>query len=1095
MQNSLRLFLVLGSVALSAGALAFGDEPGIYPLLDDAKVAATVNIDDAPIVAPVRFAPTVLHWLSTGADGLNLTMDKVKWDAANAQKGSGTLHVSLGDWSAPSIPSVPFKYVTFDSNGHVTGGSYTSSKDHEWKDIFHSGLTVKVGSGTTATISATDGSISFQGPIKVQLPFNGPEIDASNSGLIVKKSGEFVASFKNAQVTFKVAGFSIDSSNASLDYHHIPNQPDTFLFKAIGADLHAPLPKAVTTTDYPLELTADVTIDNSDGKVSIENTHIKGASIDINLAKPLGFQLKVKNADLKMTKNVIDYFKMDADLVLPPSFSNTKTPPDDPDTDTTVTVGVHLDAQNKGLIARVTDKIDAYWHGFGVHIPGGNAILDLSDADGDASEMDLPPDGTSNRQQLPNKWQGLYLISGTFELPDGIKQQDGNSASLKDFAVTFQSTYIDEHGFNGIIDQTGDLAVSIQGFGTTIHKTHLKIIADDIHECDIKGSLALDGWDGQIDLQVGISHAGLVSVDASTTAPISIHKFADFTLENGSIVVDPDLGISKLLVSGVIKMDSSLPKVGDMALTIKDVGIDSAGHFALKEAWLELPDHPRIDVGPLGIEVGKIGFGLDGQKKFWIDLTGDVSLSGDLPLQLQGNFDGLHISQDGTVKIRNIAVDCEWADLFHLEGEFADGPPMRPKKPAAGMPVNFNDLEPITPWPNAKDGNPFQCISGSFVLGLEAFDGVGINARFVLGKNCWFGMLGLDLPSPIPFGQSGFGLFGLFGGVGRNVKPDHDGATGIPTVDYQLIPDIDAAELRTQSSYIFTAGARLGVVAPPPPATPVWGDIALTIRIPDVNVDISGNIYLADKMVDQIPADPAKMNRVLHGDLNYDKKSSTFSAALTADLFFPTRDKWVFYADGGLNILISPTTRHMYLGGPIHKGPPVSIDNAIGLHIKSPSDHMKIDPIQGAVTMDFDQGQNPAVKIQAALLAGLSLDMSGTVDVGISVKYTAKGSVNLVGYLDLNIGNNGDFSNIDGSGTFHAHIDADVEASHHFRFIGDQGIKVKVSADADLAAEFATNPNIYVKASGDVDMKIDMSLGPISFSLPLKESITQEWKV
>lgn len=1095
MKRSLFCFL---PILVSAGAWAIGDDlPSDVPVIVETSNVGSMPADGPEIPLPVRRQPTVLHWLSTGPDGLNITMDKVKWDSPNSNNGKGTLHVSIGDWTAPAIPDIPIKFVTFDASGNVTGGSYTSSKDHEWKDIFHSGLTIKIGKNTSATVNSTgDPKIAFSGPVKVKLPFNGPEIDAPNSGLICYKSGKVDISFKDAPVNFGVAGFKIDCQKSSLDYHHIPGQGnDTFLFKAIGADLHAPLPKAVTTSDYPLELVADVTIDDVDGKVTVDNTHIKGNDITINLAKPLGFVLKLKTVDLKMTKNVVDKFIVDGEVTLPPSFRNTADIPADPKVDTTVTVAIHVNAQNHGIVGDIDSELRAYWNGFGVHVPAKGAYLDLSDDAADSIEQSLPPDGDTRTSKLPDKWQGLYIKNAEFILPDAIKKSGGNSVALDEATISLRNAYIDEQGFSGLVDANGSLTVALQGFSTELKRVHLKIVGDDIHECAIKGSLGIKQLTGTVDLNVGISHAGVVSVDIGTDNPLTIPNLADFTLESGSIVVDPDKGITKLLMSGVLHLNENLPKVGDMTFAVKDIGVDSEGNFVMKEAWLELPDDSRLDIGPIGLELSEIGFGMDDQKKFWIDLTGGVSIGGDLPLQLQGNFDGLHISQDGTVKIRSIAVDCSWVDIFTLQGELVEGAPKRPKTPPPGMPVDVFDLEDVTPWPNDKDGKPLECISGAIVLGLDCLSGVSVDARFMVAKNSWFAMLGSKFPAPIPFGQSGFGLFGLFGGGGHNVKPDHAGATGIPSVDYQVIPDIDAAEGRTPDNYLFTVGARLGMTAPPPPATPIWGDLAVTLQLPKVNIDVTGNLYLADKMVDEIPANPAKMNRVLHGNINYDVPSSTFRATLGANLNIPDRENWIFGADGALEVLISPTARHAYLGGPIHPGPPVTIDHPFQIRIKNPNDHLKIDPIEGAVTIDFDKDQNPAVKVQAALKGGIAVNLSGTADVGIDVNYKATGNANFVGYLNLNVGNNGDFSNIDGSGTFHVHVDADIEASHHFTIGGTQSMVVKANADANLAASFATKPNAYLKASGNIDIKASFKLGPISFVLPLTESFNQEWKV
>jgi hypothetical protein len=392
-------------------------------------------------------------------------------------------------------------------------------------------------------------------------------------------------------------------------------------------------------------------------------------------------------------------------------------------------------------------------------------------------------------------------------------------------------------------------------------------------------------------------------------------------------------------------------------------------------------------------------------------------------------------------------------------------------------------------------------VCGHLAMTLAALGDAGLDIRLLVAKGAWFGMVGLNLGDAyIPIGDTGVGLFGFFGGVGHNVTSAQPGATGIPSVDYDLIPDVKAISGQGPSTYIFTAGARVGLVppiCPPPPATPLWGDIALTLQLPNINVDITGNLYLACPIATAIPADPSTMDRVIVGDINYDGPTTTFKASVNADLYFPTRSNWMLHGTGGMDLVIGPAIRHLYVGGPISQGPPISITNPVQLEIQSPSSNVSIDPIQGAITLNFDNPQDPPFLMQAALLAGIDLNASGSASVGVDIDYSVIGNADVQGYFQLAVGGtSGSFdpTNISGSGSFTVHVDADIDASANFPLIGKQTAKLKASADGSLSGHFTTKP-ADIAISGSVDADLSIGIGPWSGSFKLQQSVSQEWKL
>ena len=1071
--------------------------------------------------------------------GLSVAMDNIVWDSATALSGKGTVHLRLGDWVAPAMPNIPFSNVQIAADGlTASAGSFTLDA-MTLPDVLTSGLNASLPAGTSVTLTqGTPSTLAFSanGPITIQLPFGGPSLNLSKAGnslnITGSSDGAFDLNFKGTDASFSVAGFSFKSSSASISLHHSAGSGtiDAYKFTAQNVDISTPLPDTFTNGDDNIHLTAQQISIDEDGGVTTQDSsgNVAPATLvlpanqksqNIGLAKPMGFGLSISQASASFQKSQLKAFTITGTVTLPPSFTSVPPDPSAPSSsssDTSASIAFTADAHDHGIVATNSAEFIGYWNGFKVDVPAGALILDLSSSAGktfalpdgtNVQETQLPDDGQNQGSPLDNAWEGIYIAKGSLSLPPGITNASGSGNPL---TLTLTNAYIDDHGFSGDVSVTqAGQGAQIEGFPVSLSKCHLKVKNDYILHCDIAGAIGGTGtqsfglWKGQMNIAVSISHGGMVAAQISTTSPITIPNFASIQLTNGSFNYDPSKPHStSILFSGILQFDPSLPKLGSVAVKVQDVGLDQAGNLTVKSAWIDLPETADLSVGPLDVQLTQIGFGQDtsNNNQPWIDLTGSVSLSGDLPINIQGNFDGLHITPS-KVTIRNIGVDCSWEGIFQLQGELAE-PDGSPQVPKHQVPLDLDNLVPLANWPNDPGTNrPMSAVSGHLAMTLSALGDAGLDIRLLIAKGAWFGMVGLNLGDAfIPIGDTGVGLFGFFGGVGHNVTAAQPGATGIPSVDYDLIPDVKAISGQSPSSYIFTAGARIGLVppvSPPPPATPLWGDIALTLQLPNVNVDITGNLYLACPIATAIPADPSTMDRVIIGDINYDGPSTTFKASVNADLYFPTRDNWMLHGTGGMDLVIGPVTRHLYVGGPISQGSPISITNPVELQIQSPSSNVAIDPIKGAITLNFDNGQQPPFTIQAALLAGIHLNASGTANIGIDLDYSVKGDADVQGYFQLAVGGtSGSFdpTDISGAGTFTVHVDADIDASSNFPLIGTQSVKLKASADGSLSGHFSTKP-ADIAISGSVDADLSISIGPWNGSFKLQQSVSQEWKL
>ncbi|HLK13649.1 MAG TPA: hypothetical protein VKT78_02490, partial [Fimbriimonadaceae bacterium] len=196
--------------------------------------------------------------------------------------------------------------------------------------------------------------------------------------------------------------------------------------------------------------------------------------------------------------------------------------------------------------------------------------------------------------------------------------------------------------------------------------------------------------------------------------------------------------------------------------------------------------------------------------------------------------------------------------------------------------------------------------------------GPGAGLNFMVSKTGWYVIGQVTPPSPIQLGQTPFSLFAFEGGIGHNVLSSTGNYLGIPTVDYQLIP-YPPGGTAPSDDWMFTAGVRLGTTD----AFTAWGDVVLTLIFgKQLCVDLSGRLVLLQPMFGTIMQPLDSADRLIAGDIYYDSSTSTFKADLNAQLYFPTQALYKqssvgIYANGGLELVLSPNDKHFYAGGPI----------------------------------------------------------------------------------------------------------------------------------------------------------------------------------
>jgi hypothetical protein len=301
-----------------------------------------------------------------------------------------------------------------------------------------------------------------------------------------------------------------------------------------------------------------------------------------------------------------------------------------------------------------------------------------------------------------------------------------------------------------------------------------------------------------------------------------------------------------------------------------------------------------------------------------LKLTGAVSVSDDLPVNGSVGFDGISIFQDQANKLQvdweSISLDLDIDKVGSLHAELEKG-----EFPDSDYTTFLQTHSSASPWRNAA---PVTWLAGEGTLTLDCLKGGPVKIDFVSAPKAWY--VSLDVPlssSGVKLGNSGLALFGIQGGLGRNITSytGDAGMVGVPQVDYKLIPipaDLAPGTPNWDKKWLFKAGVTIGT----DDAFTVWGDAVLTASLGTSSffIDLDGKFYILSKMEAATRQSP---DRFAHVNLHYDSPSETFTARASADLYFPTRAKGFVHASAPIELMISPNAKHVYVGENIIQNP------------------------------------------------------------------------------------------------------------------------------------------------------------------------------
>ncbi len=1023
----------------------------------------------------------------------------------------------LAGHDVSTVPVGKIDGIVADANGIVTGGTYTFTKDTKVPDFLHSGVAASIANGAKVSINiAAPFPLGFTGGMKLVLPFKGDstaldgsqkkdaniEVDLTD----VKLNGaglDFSATAKSVKFGAVQASIEVTSPDVKVSIPSAPNTDATFDFHASQAIASVSSPTAASVGDSTLSLTVNELHVDADSLVTFQQaTFEKGdpANPDswpsVKLASPVDFSLLIRKATIKMTGSSFDTFSVDDGMVeLPSQFSST-----DKSSGTPKRVQIPFSGEDLSKNAVITLKspssdLNIYWNSFHLSIPKAAAIavLDLSDATGSDVENPIDP-ATSQQTKLPASWQGMYIPAYNLEVPSFLE-----SDTSKPILINGTGFYIDGSGISGtFITSSQDPAKGIAGTqvpsfaGSRITDLKLVLTHSHLNEGSAKGALVVSDWGVNLKVDLSYADSGTFTVGVSTQDPVPVPALGlKLKIDQGTFTFGrPQNGgaSASLVISGSLQFPDDIDANSDFAcfkggsFSVKDLAIDSTGHIGLKSAWLDLPNATPIDFGPAKILVNQLGVGVDDTKGSFIAFSGDVSLGPDLPISGQIGFQGLYIyskakGADGTfgagfpdVSLKGIDFSTSIPGVLSISGHLTND-----KFPKLASGSDTNSLPAGHPWKGKPQVTVLNGGADVQVDALKAMGGLGIDLNFMVAPGS-FALSGFTpVNPPIQLGQTPFAIRAFGGGFGVNVyggDPTSQAPikmVGKPGRDYTIYPlpgDYSFPAGGVGNRFLGTAGIRLATSD----GFTAFGDGTVTFGAGGASfVDLDAMLYLAQLGVgDETPA----QDRTLHGNLHYDFQTETFTANLAANMYVPTKDlyktsKKGAYVHGSMDLKLSPTDCHVYIGGPItedsnHRAP--KIENPVGFEV------FGIQGPSGAFTIDYNF-QNPD---QLLVQAGAKFAYQTTFGPYSWAFLSASGAVSADAYLYGNLQVSNGWSNINARGYVHVDGTVDVTASAF-----GQSATAHATVDADLAGSFNVHlkdspPTFDIAASGRLDVSFDL---------------------
>lgn len=387
-----------------------------------------------------------------------------------------------------------------------------------------------------------------------------------------------------------------------------------------------------------------------------------------------------------------------------------------------------------------------------LELAGSGIVLELEAVQLYLSDKQAPPPGA------PEGFKGVAISQAKIHLGDAF-----GSAAAPD-TVTISDLIIGSSGFSGSIAASWNHQVAADGsysgagmgelFGLQVGLKSLEFTfsQNKLVGSAIKAVMILPFFDRPLDVTIGYDAKGGVTVGIDATGGIfklTKPNFLEVVVESLEI----DISGKKATVSICGEITPLYGGLPWPSFEVRELSIDSEGHVKLDGGWIDLSAQKAMNFNAFTLQITKFGMGkLDGGGR-WFGLSCKVNLIKGV--EGKAEVDGLRLllREGGGVGISldGVGVEMKIAGAFELAGS-----------------VKFTD-----------DGTDKR-FDGGVTLSLKKpellFDTqltIGERKDLDSGERFrYFAMYGgLELPTGIPLGASGVGLFGFAGLFALHMRP------------------------------------------------------------------------------------------------------------------------------------------------------------------------------------------------------------------------------------------------------------------------------------------------------------------------------------
>jgi len=397
---------------------------------------------------------------------------------------------------------------------------------------------------------------------------------------------------------------------------------------------------------------------------------------------------------------------------------------------------------------------------------------------------ETPPPGR------PAGFKGLYVDTARLYLPEDFVLGDliislnhagvGNGGVFGTLAATWVNTLREEEPYTDG-PATGELfglPFALKEFSLTLEQ-NIPIAAS------LQSELLLPHFRKKLEVTLGLSANGDITLDLRGTGnqnqlvELEIENLLNFRVNSAQINRIAERDIVEFALSGKIQ-----PLLGGFdwpEFEIQRLAINTNGDVDIDGGWIDIPETFTLDFHGFKIDISQFGLGSEGEgdnERQWIGLSGGITLVEGIPLS--ASVEGLKFSwktkgePDLQVSLTGIAVHLEIPGTLVLDGM-----------------VSYQEIGPEDDLAK-RTGISGHIFTGSVTIDLQALR-TEVNAELLIGEikdatgrsfTAFYIVLSAELPTAIPLGATGTGIYALQGLFGLHVAPDRRLTDGNPEAWY-----------------------------------------------------------------------------------------------------------------------------------------------------------------------------------------------------------------------------------------------------------------------------------------------------------------------